>query len=314
MLPTRIDQVEQGLGRLLSVLKEKENIEKLISIFLIECQEIEDASLEFAEQKNINIAVGAWLDYIGAIIGVPRMGRDDPTYRAEILLKIQINTADGTPNTITSLVRQFTDATDVRLRDFTIAASTLYTNGIINLEQPLFELVDQIKPAGVRIIIHTDRDDVAMLPSWEVDLPVVEFLEVTDPLFPLPSLNQFTLEAITNGALVGMQNTSGGTTSAVTGFTSEPVLTFLELFDGTDVDIMAVVTGLGGTYYRPDTTRSTPFWETTQPFEGTTNGNVVPITGVSGGMGVDIEVFTSNTDSPITLCWEVVDEALLLPY
>ena len=278
MLPTRIDQVEQGLGRLLSVLKEKENIEKLISIFLIECQEIEDASLEFAEQKNINIAEGVWLDYIGAILGVPRQGLDDPAYRAQLLLKIQINTADGTPNTITSLVRQFTEATDVRLRDFTIAASTLYTNGVINLGEPLFELVDQIKPAGVRIIIHTDRENDAMLPSWEVDLPIVEFLEVTDPLLPSPALD------------------------------------ILELFDGVSLENMSVVTGLGGTYYRTDLTRSIPSWESLKPLQGVLNGITVPITGVSNGVEVDMEVFTSGTASPITLCWEVIDEALLLPY
>lgn len=277
MLPTRIDQTEQGIGRLITCLREKENIEKLLEIYLIECQEIEDASIEFAEQKNISIATGVWLDYTGGIVGVLRLGQSDAEYRTSILLKIQINTADGTPDTITSLVRQFTGANDVRLRDFTVAASTLYTNGSGNLEQPLFELIDQIKPVGVRIIIHTDREDNAVLPSWEVDLPLVEFLEVTDPLTP-------------------------------------PTLVILDLFDGFDLDPMSVVTGLGGTYYRPDLTRSLPYWEIVQPLEGVTGGGSVEITVVINSVEVPMELFTSNINAQAPLCWEVVDSSLLIAY
>lgn len=172
MLPQVIDHVEQGLSRNIDFLN-KENFNKLIQLFMVEVQQLEDNLLSIADQKNLTVANGVWLDYIGSIIGEPRNFRSDKEYRNALLLKISINSSDGTPNNIINLTKQFTGADNSRIIDYFPAA---FVNSIsIPFTTPeeypdstegLNDLIDNIKPAGVNGILINNINGNRFVPAW----------------------------------------------------------------------------------------------------------------------------------------------------
>lgn len=167
MIPTLTDQVELGLSRNIDFL-DKENFNKLLKLFLEEVQELEVATLAIADQKNIQTAIGEWLDYIGKIVGQPREGRTDEEYRSALLLKVASNSSDGTPNTIIDITKQASGATSSRIIDY-------FPASFFNvLELPdgvstagLTKLMDQIKPAGVSVTMVNNVDGNRFVPSWK---------------------------------------------------------------------------------------------------------------------------------------------------
>ena len=166
MIPILIDQVGLGLSRNIDFL-DKENFNKLLKLFLEEIQELEVATLSIADQKNIQTAIGEWLDYIGKIVGQPRENRTDEEYRAALLLKVAANSSDGTPNTIIDITKQASGATISRIIDY-------FPASFFNvLEIPegvstrgLFKLMDQIKPAGVSVTMVNNVDGNRFVPAW----------------------------------------------------------------------------------------------------------------------------------------------------
>jgi hypothetical protein len=167
MIPTLIDQVELGLSRNIDFL-DKENFNKLLKLFLEEIQELEVATLSIADQKNIQTAVGEWLDYIGKIVGQPREGRIDAEYRSALLLKIAANSSDGTPNTIIDITKQFTGAVSSRIIDYFPASffNVLEIPEGVSTEG-FSKLIDQIKPAGVSVTLINNINGDRFVPSWQ---------------------------------------------------------------------------------------------------------------------------------------------------
>lgn len=168
MIPTLIDQVELGLSRNIDFL-DKENFNKLLKLFLEEIQELEVATLAIADQKNINTAIGAWLDYIGSLVGQPREGRTDEEYRAALLLKIAANSSDGTPNTIIDITKQYTGSSSSKIIEYyhatfvNVIESTLCTNF-----EGYFSLVEQIKPVAVNAVLVNNINGNRFTPAWRV--------------------------------------------------------------------------------------------------------------------------------------------------
>lgn len=166
MIPELINQVEKGLARNIDFL-DKENFNKLLTLFLEQVQQIEVATLSIADQKNINTAIGVWLDYIGKIVGEPRKSRMDDEYRSALLLKVASNNSDGTPNVIIDITKQYTGATNSRIIDYFPASlfnvlqipSGTSTVGFSNL-------IDNIKPAGVSITAVNNIDGNRFVPAW----------------------------------------------------------------------------------------------------------------------------------------------------
>lgn len=180
MLVTAVDHKQKGIDRLVGKLRGKDKLEKLLSLFLNQTQEVEDSLIDFAGKKNIYTSEGDWLDLIGSVLGVTRNLLLDEPYRASLLLKIQTASSSGTHNEVIEAVKGYTNATSVRLTNFTLAAGTLYTNGSINGTPLLRDLVDKIKPVGTRIIIHTDLFNTAIMPLWELSDKLITNLEVED--------------------------------------------------------------------------------------------------------------------------------------
>ena len=142
-----INHTEKAIDRVVTDLQ-KVNFEKLVTIFTDSNQEIEEAFLELALQKNIDIAEGIWLDYIGKLLGLPRQGETDEVYRAKLKVQIVINTSDGTPTVIQKAVKAFTDASSVRLREGSIASTTLFVDFLINGREEFVRFSTRDKTSG----------------------------------------------------------------------------------------------------------------------------------------------------------------------
>ncbi|AUR87568.1 hypothetical protein NVP1101O_157 [Vibrio phage 1.101.O._10N.261.45.C6] len=174
----RIDHVVQGSERVITH-NNQENFQKMLKIFLEESNELEDTLLLLADCKNIDKMSGVWLDYIGGIVGVPRSGMSDASYREALRLHISINSSEGTPASIISLVRQYTNSDTILLSEGSVAWASLYLNGKTNIGTSLYSLVEDIKPTATKFIIHSDFNDNALLWAYESDSGASENFQVT---------------------------------------------------------------------------------------------------------------------------------------
>ena len=75
--------VADGLDRLVVALQGATNLKKMLAIFLEEVQKIEDVMVDIRPSVLFNLtdAIGVQLDQLGALLGLPREGWDDDTYR-----------------------------------------------------------------------------------------------------------------------------------------------------------------------------------------------------------------------------------------
>lgn len=188
MVPVEQNQVDKGLERLPSGLQGLENLEKLLTIFLNQTQELEETNIALAGKKDVYTVEGDWLDYIGSILGVERAARDDDSYRAAILLEIAINTSDGTPDNLINLVNQFTDSSNSTYIEYHPAAFYTINTGTENENNTLWQLVQDIKPAGVYAEVVWNENGDRFLPAWineegeteDTEFAFLDWIEVSD--------------------------------------------------------------------------------------------------------------------------------------
>lgn len=101
---------QEGLDRLLEQYKGKENIETLLTMYLDSVQEFEDAVFAVKLAFMLEDAVGEQLDFLGAIVGEGRNGKEDELYRVWIGVRIRLNRSFGTPTDVIECLRLATDA------------------------------------------------------------------------------------------------------------------------------------------------------------------------------------------------------------
>ena len=73
----RINQVESGIGKLLSQFEDKPNINNTLTSYLNEAQETQMAYEEMLDERSLSAAVGVQLDNIGKIVGESRDFKDN---------------------------------------------------------------------------------------------------------------------------------------------------------------------------------------------------------------------------------------------
>lgn len=175
----RQDVVDIGVERLTHDLQEKENVVKLLTLFLTEVQAIEDMLISLLDIKSITDSYGFSLDLIGKIVGVTRGTLDDEDYRSAIRLQISINTSNGTMDEIIRTVKSYTASTNTFAVDSSVAFTTLYCNGQTNISKNLWGLVDSIKPVGTKWLIHSDFYDNAFRLAYEQSVRESESFQTT---------------------------------------------------------------------------------------------------------------------------------------
>lgn len=166
-----INHVDDGLHKFTSRL-DHEELKQFVTIFLERYQKVEDSLLVLSNQKSIDLAEGVWLDYIGKLLNIPRDYLDDVAYRLKLRSKIVSNSADGTPNKVVQLVKDFTSSValenpNVMYRPQNKAYAVLVVNSQTNIGKDLYNLVEGIRPAGVNLKLMSDYNDNALYFIYE---------------------------------------------------------------------------------------------------------------------------------------------------
>lgn len=170
---------ETSLNRLISNL-DKESYHTFIEVFTEELQEIIKALESILNSKNIDSNTGVWLDFIGSILGVERLGRSDEQYRVAIRLKILLNNSSGTTQEVQDIVKNFTSSTHTLIGKFPSSLSgTLYLNGKQNNSSSLYDLVYNIIPLESYLTICSDFNNNSLFLSWEKQVSTPEQFQTT---------------------------------------------------------------------------------------------------------------------------------------
>lgn len=129
MIPVKTDLEEGGKDLLLYQFGDKKNITSLLGAYLDDLGNVEQDLFDLINNFNVDSATGVYLDYIGSYVGEKRLGESDTDYRERILRRILINTSDGTPNTLLSIVENITESGNVKLWEHFPLFSMYYTDG-----------------------------------------------------------------------------------------------------------------------------------------------------------------------------------------
>jgi len=89
-----IEHAARGVERLIDRYA-KPRTSALLASWLDEVQEVEDALWQLLVERSLATAEGDQLDVLGAIVGEPRQGRDDETYRLWIAARNAVNRSSG---------------------------------------------------------------------------------------------------------------------------------------------------------------------------------------------------------------------------
>lgn len=104
------DYRERALAMILGQFDGSPVLQALVRIIADEIQELERVILDVWASRLIDLATGVQLDLIGKIVVLPREGLLDDDYRKLLLVKIQVNVSDGTPEEVIDVVRRVTGA------------------------------------------------------------------------------------------------------------------------------------------------------------------------------------------------------------
>lgn len=144
--------VAEALARFTEQFKNKPNFQKIVASFVERNQHVEDVSWEMYNARFLDNAADDRLDMIGAVVGESRNGKDDTTYRQYIAARIVINKSDGTADDSLHVLELITPAgSDYDITDVFPAAYRIRLYGYAGDFDTVFDIVRQVKPAGVRL-------------------------------------------------------------------------------------------------------------------------------------------------------------------
>lgn len=173
------DHVARGLSLLITEFRRKRpenslpnpnNIINLLTPFLQQVQLVEYMESDLDTLRWLDTAYGVQLDGLGDILQVSRDGRTDDEYRVALKFQVYINKSSGEPEVIIAFVKDFTNATKVRLQEAYPAGLFIFTDGTSVLtEINLSAAIEQIMAAGVKLrgIFYLDPDAVYFSFDWD---------------------------------------------------------------------------------------------------------------------------------------------------
>lgn len=179
-MPQNTTHTSEALANLLEQFQESEDLKSLLTVYVDQCQDIEDAVYPIIDARNINTMTGDRLDGLGEIVNVSRGGRTDAEYRLRIRAELAILKSKGIVqdliSTLQLLIGQRTPDIQVdeyypktiylRPRNFRVEADDMDT---------IANLLRRAAPAGtmVQVIYSTTEtdDDNMFRYSDTVDVP-----------------------------------------------------------------------------------------------------------------------------------------------
>jgi hypothetical protein len=145
--------IEDAKSRMIERYRNSPKFEGVISLFAEKMQALEDAIDYFQNHRWIADAEGFQLDLIGEIVGQPREGVNDTTYRVLLYVKVAINAARGDPESVIGIFNLITGATKSRYFSWGNLNVSLQGNGTNPLSSAakLHKQIQRVLPAGVKL-------------------------------------------------------------------------------------------------------------------------------------------------------------------
>src|SRR6478736_8894 len=110
---------------------------------------IVEATLDqLKNERSIDTAIGVQLDKVGEIVGEPRNGRDDETYRQYIRFRVFINISKGRPHDVSYATRFATQGDDIQYHEFFPALVVMFSDGYASNFETL-SLLQEVSPAAI---------------------------------------------------------------------------------------------------------------------------------------------------------------------
>lgn len=150
---TITDHSERAKALLIEQFEESEKLKALIGVYVNQIQDIEFTISDIISSRNIEKATGNSLDIIGERVGESRSFRSDTDYRIAIKFKIYLNTSNGEPETVIEALKTFAQASIIHYTEPAPATVLLYYQSDIIPPSGLIQKIEQISPAGVKIMI-----------------------------------------------------------------------------------------------------------------------------------------------------------------
>lgn len=149
------DHAARGVERLIERYR-RPRTSALLASWLGEVQAVEDALWQLLVERSIDTAEGAQLDVLGAIVGQPRRGMDDDTYRVWIEARNQVNRSSGTTSEMLSIARALLPWDSVLAwEEYYPAAVVLRVDGdVTDVADHVAYMLHLAKPAGVQFQLH----------------------------------------------------------------------------------------------------------------------------------------------------------------
>lgn len=146
------DIATNGEERLLPQFNKSEKIKGLLKSLIGAAQPTEDTLFKVMQETGIDTATGVQLDVIGKLLNVPRGTKNDTNYREFLYGQVAVNSANGTPENIITLVRLVTGSQDVALSEYFPAEVHIQVTGGVNIPEGFLDLVS---PVGVGTYLAT---------------------------------------------------------------------------------------------------------------------------------------------------------------
>lgn len=135
------------------------NLETLLTIFLKPAQRLENTSIDMLTKRFVDTAEGAQLDVLGRLVGQPRGGLVDDTYRRYIRARVAANNSSGKREELINIARLVVnDASVITLHEEANATARLKVSlpQTSTTETVLVYFLTLAVGNGIRIIVETN--------------------------------------------------------------------------------------------------------------------------------------------------------------
>jgi hypothetical protein len=143
-----LDYEALALSRLTGQFESSPKLKALIQAIVAPLTLLETTADQLMSERWIDTAVGLQLDGAGSIVGEPRQGRDDETYREAIRFRVFVNISQATPGDLINGLRMLTVPTDMQYLAVYPATALLFTDGYF-VDSVTAETMFDLYPAGV---------------------------------------------------------------------------------------------------------------------------------------------------------------------
>lgn len=172
-----LDHAEDASSRLLAQFDAAPKLHALVASLVGPFQHLEEAAFEVLSAFDVDTALGAQLDVVGALVGEARQGRSDIAYRAYVKARILSHRANGQAQRIYAIARALLGTGILSLRivteppahyDLEVAANTLQfpwdadaAAGPESVAKAVADAIFQATSAGVSLTLFYQYTDDA---------------------------------------------------------------------------------------------------------------------------------------------------------